>query len=176
MSRRGGSKYLRGGKQKSKNLDKDIDKYLAGISKSNQLANQALQAKIKSEKGSLKLLLLGAGESGKTTVRKQIQLLHGEGFDEEERESYREKIWYNLIDGMAAIVRAQQTVGKNIEDPEAQKAAAKILAEDERLGEHLATNRPSKCVEFGGKRSGCDVSFGRFNARVGGRDHGAVAE
>lgn len=133
-----------GSKSKAKKLDKEIEKYVAGLGKKNNLANQALQAKIKAQKGTLKLLLLGAGESGKTTVRKQIQLLHGEGFDEQERASYREKIWYNLIDGMAAIVKAQQTVSIKIEDEEAQEAAARVLAEDERLNEHLAAARPGK--------------------------------
>lgn len=144
--RRAGSKAS----SKKAKKDKELEKYLAGISKTNQLANQALQAKIKAQKGSFKLLLLGAGESGKTTVRKQIQLLHGDGFDQDERVSYREKIWYNLIDGTSAIVRAQQTVGIKISDAGAKEAAEKILAEDTRLSEPLAANRAQMTPELAG--------------------------
>ena len=40
----------------------------------------------------MKLLLLGAGESGKSTLFKQMQILYGKGFDEAERRRFLPKI------------------------------------------------------------------------------------
>mmetsp|Transcript_10099 Transcript_10099/g.16534 ORF Transcript_10099/g.16534 Transcript_10099/m.16534 type:complete len:522 (+) Transcript_10099:279-1844(+) len=47
------------------------------------------RAKPKLAKTATKLLLLGTGNSGKSTVFKQYQLLHNNGFSSEEREYYR---------------------------------------------------------------------------------------
>ncbi|KAG0150528.1 hypothetical protein CROQUDRAFT_652116 [Cronartium quercuum f. sp. fusiforme G11] len=45
----------------------------------------------------VKILLLGAGESGKTTVLKQMQLLHGDGgFTASQTEHFRQQIFLNL--------------------------------------------------------------------------------
>ncbi|KNE57784.1 hypothetical protein AMAG_04635 [Allomyces macrogynus ATCC 38327] len=42
----------------------------------------------------VKLLLLGAGESGKSTILKQMQLIHGVGYSDEERAAYKEIIYH----------------------------------------------------------------------------------
>lgn len=47
-----------------------------------------IELKTKAEKHIQKLLLLGAGESGKSTIFKQIKLLFQTGFDEAELKSY----------------------------------------------------------------------------------------
>mmetsp|Transcript_11979 Transcript_11979/g.29488 ORF Transcript_11979/g.29488 Transcript_11979/m.29488 type:complete len:418 (+) Transcript_11979:1-1254(+) len=51
-----------------------------------------------------KLLLLGAGQSGKSTLFKQMMILYGDGFGEAERESYRSIISGNVIDSMQTLV------------------------------------------------------------------------
>lgn len=47
-----------------------------------------IEQETKAEKHIQKLLLLGAGESGKSTIFKQIKLLFQTGFDEAELKSY----------------------------------------------------------------------------------------
>jgi len=53
-----------------------------------------------------KLLLLGAGESGKSTLFKQIISIYGTGFSEEERKNYEPIVWNNIIYSMQALVNA----------------------------------------------------------------------
>ncbi|KAF8883078.1 heterotrimeric G protein alpha subunit B [Gymnopilus junonius] len=67
----------------------------------NQLKRDRLMAK-----NEIKMLLLGAGESGKSTVLKQMKLIHHGGYNESERESYKEIIFSNTIQSMRAILEA----------------------------------------------------------------------
>jgi len=51
-----------------------------------------------------RLLLLGAGESGKSTIVKQMRILHVNGFDEKEKRNKVADIKRNLKDAMISIV------------------------------------------------------------------------
>lgn len=48
----------------------------------------------------------GAGESGKSTVAKQMKIIHLDGFSEEERNSYKSIIYNNTISSMKNLVNA----------------------------------------------------------------------
>jgi len=52
----------------------------------------------------IKLLFLGAGGSGKSTLFKQLRLLHGDGLGEEERRNNTSNIYQNILDGMKLLV------------------------------------------------------------------------
>lgn len=54
----------------------------------------------------VKLLLLGAGESGKSTFAKQMQIIHSNGFTKEERLTQRPVICCNVLDAMKKLVQA----------------------------------------------------------------------
>ncbi|EDV21414.1 uncharacterized protein TRIADDRAFT_50797 [Trichoplax adhaerens] len=54
----------------------------------------------------VKLLLLGAGESGKSTIVKQMRIIHESGFSEEDRAQYKPVVFSNTMQSMAAIIRA----------------------------------------------------------------------
>ncbi|KAL3077313.1 hypothetical protein niasHS_013302 [Heterodera schachtii] len=58
----------------------------------------------------IKLLLLGAGECGKSTVLKQMQILHSNGFTEEEINERRSVVYSNTVTSMAAILKAMDSV------------------------------------------------------------------
>lgn len=48
----------------------------------------------------IKLLLLGAGESGKTTILKQMKILHAKGFTEEDRRKETKLVRTNLLEAV----------------------------------------------------------------------------
>ena len=53
------------------------------------------------------MLLLGAGESGKSTVVKQMQIIHMNGYrDRDEMEKYKPVVFSNTIQSMIAILKA----------------------------------------------------------------------
>lgn len=54
----------------------------------------------------VKLLLLGAGESGKSTIVKQMKIIHEKGYSRDECLQYRPVVYSNTIQSMIAIIRA----------------------------------------------------------------------
>ncbi|KAF9260798.1 heterotrimeric G-protein alpha subunit, GPA3-like protein [Marasmius fiardii PR-910] len=51
-----------------------------------------------------KILLLGPGDSGKSTVVKQMRIIHKDGFSESERVSYAPVVYRNVLDSALAII------------------------------------------------------------------------
>lgn len=63
-----------------------------------------------------KLLLLGAGGSGKSTLFKQLEYIHGNGFPEKRRMLFRKQIHEQLIDSMKIMVSSCKFYYKNADD------------------------------------------------------------
>jgi len=53
----------------------------------------------------IKLLLLGAGECGKSTILKQMRILHSNGFSDEELMQQRSVVYNNTVQAMAHILK-----------------------------------------------------------------------
>lgn len=51
-------------------------------------------------------MLIGAGESGKSTIVKQMKIIHETGYSQEECEQYRPVVYSNTIQSLMAIIRA----------------------------------------------------------------------
>ncbi|KDQ56215.1 hypothetical protein JAAARDRAFT_305437 [Jaapia argillacea MUCL 33604] len=62
-----------------------------------------------------KILLLGSGESGKSTIVKQMKILHQGGFTDDELLAFRHTIYRNLLDSAQAIVEEMRTSGVECE-------------------------------------------------------------
>ncbi|CAM9909928.1 unnamed protein product [Lampetra planeri] len=58
----------------------------------------------------LKLLLLGTGESGKSTFIKQMRIIHGSGYTEEDRRGFIKLVYQNIFIAMQAMCRAMETL------------------------------------------------------------------
>jgi guanine nucleotide-binding protein G(i) subunit alpha len=52
--------------------------------------------------------LLGSGESGKSTIVKQMKIIHQNGYTVDELAMYRLTIYKNLVDCAKALVNAMQ--------------------------------------------------------------------
>ncbi|XP_058257139.1 guanine nucleotide-binding protein subunit alpha-11-like [Hemibagrus wyckioides] len=64
----------------------------------------------KRERREIKVLLLGTGESGKTTFIKQMRIIHGKGFSEEDRRSFTKMVFQNIFTAIKAITTAMTTL------------------------------------------------------------------
>lgn len=54
---------------------------------------------------SVKLLLLGTGESGKSTIFKQMMIIHGDGFSDVDQQAAKPVILRNVVESMQTLVR-----------------------------------------------------------------------
>lgn len=83
--------------------------------KINDAIEQRLRTSKQNEKNQVKLLLLGAGESGKSTVLKQMKLLHKGGFTQQERMQYSQVIWVDVIQSMKILIIQARKLGIRLE-------------------------------------------------------------
>lgn len=74
----------------------------------------------------IKLLLLGAGESGKSSVAKQMRILHCGSFSEQERRATIEIIYQNVIQSMQVILDWMNEVEMPLADMSLRKSANTI--------------------------------------------------
>eukprot|EP01129_Flabellula_baltica_P013711 TRINITY_DN6424_c0_g3_i1.p1 TRINITY_DN6424_c0_g3~~TRINITY_DN6424_c0_g3_i1.p1 ORF type:complete len:353 (+),score=74.30 TRINITY_DN6424_c0_g3_i1:49-1107(+) len=79
------------------------------------------------QKHLIKILLLGAGESGKSTVAKQFRLIHQDEFNDEERIFYTSIIHSNIYSSIKAIVSAGAKLGIEIEDEKCKEIADSLV-------------------------------------------------
>ncbi|KAF5179227.1 Guanine nucleotide-binding protein alpha-1 subunit [Thalictrum thalictroides] len=88
----------------------------------------------KAEKHIRKILLLGAGESGKSTIFKQIKLLFQTGFDEEELKSYTSVIHANVYQTIKILYDGSKEFARI--DTDSLKYV--LSTENEDIGEKLS--------------------------------------
>ncbi|KAK0443968.1 heterotrimeric G-protein alpha subunit, GPA3-like protein [Desarmillaria tabescens] len=77
----------------------------------SDLIDKQLEDDGKRFKKECKILLLGSGESGKSTIVKQMKIIHQGGFTTEERDSYRGTIYKNVLDSAQAIALMMRKIG-----------------------------------------------------------------
>lgn len=63
------------------------------------------------------VFVLGSGESGKTTIVKQMRVIHQDGFTDKELMSYRPTIYRNTLDSAQAIILAMRKIGLDCIEP-----------------------------------------------------------
>ncbi|VDN58892.1 unnamed protein product [Dracunculus medinensis] len=96
------------------------------LARNKQIEKQLNQDK-RAGSSIVKLLLLGAGECGKSTVLKQMQILHSNGFTEDEINERKAVIYNNTTTSICAILRAMDNILHiTLEDPEKETDKALI--------------------------------------------------
>ncbi|KAF3927435.1 hypothetical protein ABW21_db0207238 [Orbilia brochopaga] len=79
----------------------------------------------------VKLLLLGAGESGKSTILKQMRLIYAAGFSKADKEQYRGIIFTNITESMRLILEAMEGYQISFERSENEQYVALIMHQRE---------------------------------------------
>jgi guanine nucleotide-binding protein G(q) subunit alpha len=76
--------------------------------------NQEIEKQIKKDKRDqrkeLKLLLLGTGESGKSTFIKQMRIIHGSGYSDEDKRTFIKLVYQNIYMAMNSMIRAMEAL------------------------------------------------------------------
>lgn len=107
-------------------------------SRSKEIEKSLKQDGDKAQK-QVKLLLLGAGESGKSTIVKQMKIIHDHGFSEEDHKRFKPVIYSNTIMSLIAMLRAMEKLRIDFQD-ERRSSDAKMVY-------HIA-NRGEDTIRF----------------------------
>jgi len=83
--------------------------------KRNRMINKQINVDLRGEQKKMsravKLLLLGTGESGKSTIAKQMKIIHLKGFTQDELISYRPIIHCNTLESIQILINGAKTFG-----------------------------------------------------------------
>lgn len=83
----------------------------AGALKASKNLEKLMNQSFVLESEKIKLLLLGAGESGKSTIFKQMRVLFGAPLTEDEKNQITPVVYSNTISAMKALVQAVRNFG-----------------------------------------------------------------
>jgi guanine nucleotide-binding protein G(i) subunit alpha len=82
----------------------------------------------------------GAGESGKSTILKQMKLIHEGGYSRDERESFKEIIFSNTVQSMRVILEAMDSLELPLENRSAEYHVQTIFMQPSQIeGDRLPT-------------------------------------
>ncbi|XP_046565107.1 guanine nucleotide-binding protein G(s) subunit alpha-like [Haliotis rubra] len=116
----------------------------------------------KDEMKRLKLLMLGTGESGKSTITKQMRIIHINGFDNRERMSKIVDIKRNVRDSILAILMAMPQLDISLHDDENQKSVDLLLEEAQDADRPVSSDFLTH-TEILWKDKGIQESYSRCN-------------
>lgn len=125
----------------------------------SQEIDKMLKKERHSFKREMKLLLLGAGESGKSTFLKQMRIIHGIKFEPELVREYQLVIYQNVVRGMKVLVDARDKLNIPWENPKNSECGNYILnfdnivALDTRLFMHFSPTLYSLWRDSGIRRA-----------------------
>lgn len=94
----------------------------------SDLIDRRLKAEKREMKRMVKILLLGAGESGKSTFLKQMRIIHGNGYREMDQMEFRHVIYQNIVKGMKVLIDAKTKLNIQWEKPESAAHAERVFS------------------------------------------------
>jgi len=135
----------------------------AGLSPDEKAARRAALSKSKEwdakmnkehrqEEAVNKLLLLGAGESGKSTLFKQMIQIYGKGFPDSEKKTYVSVIANNTISSMKTLIGQAANYGRLATESESARAFVDELKVDDeidpRVGDAIKTLWADRAIQL----------------------------
>ncbi|CEP19171.1 hypothetical protein [Parasitella parasitica] len=106
----------------------------------SQRIDRELEEDSKRLRRECKILLLGSGESGKSTIVKQMKIIHQNGYSQDELKSWKLTIFKNIIESIQAIIAAAEKFEYKFETLDDQNVL-------ERLAKYTVTNDGSKAFD-----------------------------
>lgn len=96
----------------------------------HRLAEKSLREAKAKMSSQVKVLLLGSGDSGKSTILKQMRLIHKVPFSTEEVEGFRQLVFNNLTEGLKYVFEAMEDMELEIEPENAEDVKLILDAKD----------------------------------------------
>lgn len=96
----------------------------------NNEIDQQLRRERRESMRERKLLLLGTGESGKSTFIKQMRIIHGNGYSEDDKRGFIKLIYQNISMAMRSMINAMELLQIQFKDEKSLENAELILSHD----------------------------------------------
>ncbi|XP_018016068.1 guanine nucleotide-binding protein G(q) subunit alpha isoform X2 [Hyalella azteca] len=103
---------------------------LSEEAKEQKRINQEIERQLRRDKRDarreLKLLLLGTGESGKSTFIKQMRIIHGSGYSDDDKRGFIKLVYQNIFMAMQSMVDAMKLLNISYGDSQNQEYATLV--------------------------------------------------
>lgn len=107
---------------------------LSEEAKQQKRINQEIERQLRRDKRDarreLKLLLLGTGESGKSTFIKQMRIIHGAGYSDEDKRGFIKLVYQNIFMAMQSLIRGMDMLQISYGGPKSQEYAELVRGVD----------------------------------------------
>lgn len=137
-----------------------------GKSKKTEEIDAQLRRDVKQARTEVKMLLLGAGESGKSTILKQMKLIHEGGYSAQEKQAFASIIYSNVAQAVKMTLDAMAELEIRLADPANEENA--LLAQA--IPDQPAASDFAEPVASALKALWADAGFQECFARAG-RDY-----
>ncbi|KAI5305217.1 hypothetical protein KEM56_004976 [Ascosphaera pollenicola] len=131
-----------------------------GKARNEEIENQLKRDKM-NQRNEIKMLLLGAGESGKSTILKQMKLIHEGCYSREERESFKEIIFSNTVQSMRVILEAMDGLDLPLADQRSEYHVQTIFMQPQQIEGDCLSPEVGTAIETLWKDAGVQECFRR---------------
>ena len=84
--------------------------------KLSQALQKRLTADMKKDEHVYRILLLGPGQSGKSTIYKQLTFLHGDGFSAAKRATFKSQIYANIVGTLQSLLLHARRAAERVDE------------------------------------------------------------
>ncbi|KAJ1564000.1 guanine nucleotide-binding protein subunit alpha, partial [Nowakowskiella sp. JEL0078] len=112
----------------------------------------------------IKLLLLGTGESGKSTILKQFRLLHGSAWNSSELSSFKTAVLSNLLGSAKTLIEAMDKLEIPWDSQRAESVSNLIMSAPNTYGDgEFVSPEVADAIQIIWKDEGIQLCFSRSN-------------